>query len=138
MRKVGQMLKSAVGRDEVIRAAQAQRILRDWTEIVGPEMATRSYPDRYDRGTVWIAVEGSSWAQELRMQSERILEKLGDKAGDASLFRQLRFGVRRLPEMQAEEPPEPDKDAPQRPTHLSIREIAEERLRNWPGGRRPS
>ncbi|MBC8063520.1 MAG: DUF721 domain-containing protein [Chlorobia bacterium] len=138
MRKVGHMLSPAIGRDEVIRAARAHKVLKDWPAIVGESMAARSCPDRYDHGVLWIAVEGSAWAQELRMQKDQILQKLEEKAKEHGLFTNLRFGVRPL------------KDAPDTPTEkrpntprkdqdgLSIQDIAEARLRNWPDGRSSS
>ncbi len=137
MRKVGHMLKSAVGREEVLRAARAQRVLRMWGEIVGDSMAQRSYPDRYDRGTVWVAVQGSAWAQELRMSRDQILAKLHELSGEASLFKDLRFGVRPLPqpEVEAEAAPPADHESTK---GMSIQEIAERRLRNWPGENRAS
>lgn len=136
MRKLGHMLNPAIGREEVLRAARAQRVLRRWSEVVGEAMAQRSFPDRYDRGTVWVAVQGSAWAQELRMQRERMIEKLGQMSGEPSLFKDMRFGVRPLPPPDApmvEEKPKPPKESL---NGLSIKEIAERRLRNWPGENR--
>jgi predicted nucleic acid-binding Zn ribbon protein len=135
MKKVGHMLDPALGRKEVFRVAKAQKVLRDWAGIVGENLAARSFPDRYDHGTVWIAVEGSAWAQELRMQQDQILSRLRERAGDENLFRNLRFGVRPLPEApQQEQPKEPQIDQREGKRGLSIREIAERRLKNWPHG----
>lgn len=135
MRKVGQMIRPALGREDVARAGRAFQFLREWPAIVGDEMALRSFPDRYDQGTVWVAVEGSAWAQELRMQREQILEKLQEKCGDPGLFVNVRFGVRPLPprEESVEKAPKKERTKPKR-TEASIREIAERRLRNWPDG----
>lgn len=132
MRKLKQMLSPAIGRDEVLRAARAQRVLRQWSSVVGEAMASRSYPDRYDRGTVWVAVEGSAWAQELRMTKDRILEKLQELSGEPTLFKDLRFGVRPLPS-PADPPKEQEKADHESVAGLSIKEIAERRLRKWPG-----
>lgn len=132
MRKLSNMLPDAVAKDEVLKAARAQKVLKDWASIVGPGLAERSHPDRYDRGTVWVAVEGSAWAQELRMGKEMILARLREKAREAALFQDLRFGVRPI---KREEPVknEPfDDDAHKESVKgLSIREIAERRLKNW-------
>lgn len=129
------MLSPALGREEVIRTSRAFQILRDWSSIVGEEMASRSFPDRYDHGTVWVAVEGSAWAQELRMQREHILAKLQEKCGDPGLFVNMRFGVRPLPVQEASvEPVAKSTKAKTRHSDASIREIAEQRLRNWPNG----
>jgi predicted nucleic acid-binding Zn ribbon protein len=131
MKKVKDVLHVALGNDEVLRAARAQAAMRRWAEVVGPTLAERSHPDRYGRGTVWVAVQGSAWAQELRMMKDKILTRLGEISGEPSLFNDVRFGVRPLPERFTPAPaptPKPDdvdvKD-------LSIREIAERRLARW-------
>ena len=128
MRKIGRMLPDALGREEVLRKARAQQVLRRWEEVVGTEMARRSWPDGYTHGTVWVAVSGSSWASELRMIRDTILQKLGSMSGERDLFIDIRFGQRKLPDREqpiAEEPP----DTTAKDTSLSIREIAERRLK---------
>lgn len=133
MRKVSQVLPGAVGRDEVLRTAKAQQILRDWPDIVGEALASRSRPDRYSKGTVWVAVQGSAWAQELRMRKDMILTRLRARSGDHGLFIDVRFGVRPLPAPEAEVAPVEEltlnDDAPVE--ELSIREIAQRRLSRW-------
>lgn len=129
MRRLDEVLGSAVDAKEILRAARALRVLRSWPDIVGPHLAERSHPDRYERGTVYVAVQGSAWAQELRMVQERLLERLNEAAQEPGLFQTVRFGVRPLPE-----PEEPD-DGPERAKRyraslqgLSIREIVERRF----------
>ncbi len=137
MNKIGQMLRPALGRDEVLRTGRALKILRDWSKIVGEAMATRSIPDRYHKGIVWVAVEGSSWAQELRMQKEQILEKLQEKSPEVGLFLNIRFGVRPIKASTAvvEILPAKEKSKPSDEVRqLTIKEIAERRLKNWPDG----
>ncbi len=132
MRKLSQMLPDAVAKDEVLKAARAQKVLKDWANIVGPGLAERSHPDRYDHGTVWVAVEGSAWAQELRMGKETILQRLRDKAREASLFQDLRFGVRPIKREESIKNEPFDENAHRDEVRgLSIREIAERRLKTW-------
>ncbi len=131
VRQLQSMLKQAIGREEVLRAARAQAVMRDWVKIVGPGLAQRSNPERYERGTIWVAVEGSAWAQELRMIKDVILSRLELQAGERGLFLDIRFGVRPLPKHEGsdEEPVyavvEDDRG------EMSIAEIAERRLRKW-------
>src|ERR1051325_7399376 len=80
MRSLQGMLGQAIGKEEVLRMARAQRVLREWPEIVGHAMAARSHPERYDHGTVWVAVTGSAWAQELRMIKDVILARLEERS----------------------------------------------------------
>lgn len=131
MRRVRQVLPAAMENKEVLRAARAQAAMRRWPEVVGVMLAGRSHPDRYGRGTVWVAVEGSAWAQELRMMKERILQKLNEVSGEPGLFTDVRFGVRPLPKRDPsalEVPPEIEVEERK---ELSIREIAERRLAKW-------
>ncbi len=130
MRRVSHLLPRALGQSEILRTARAQATLRSWDEIVGPGLASRSAPDRFDKGTVWVAVEGAAWAQELRMRKELILDRLQEQSGEPHLFTDIRFGVRPLPPklpvqtstFALRELPEND---------LSIREIAERRMAKW-------
>lgn len=110
--------------------ARAHAVLRHWDEIVGEQLALKSRPDRYGKGTVWVAVTGSAWAQELRLRKETILSRLRERSGDANLFTDIRFGVRPI------EPREPEVvvapvvvEAPDE--DLSIRDIAQRRLAKW-------
>jgi len=132
VRKLSNMLGAAVARDEVLRAAKAQRILKDWPAVVGPALAERSQPDRYDHGTVWVAVESSAWAQELRMRKDTIVKRLAERAGEAGVFQDVRFGVRPI---KKDEPilnePYDDQAHKEELRGLTIREIAEQRLKKW-------
>jgi len=130
MRRVRHVLPAAMANEEILRVARAQAAMRRWPEVVGTMLAEKSFPDRFGRGTVWVAVEGSAWAQELRMMKDKILKRLNEVAGESNLFTDVRFGVRPLPERLADPEPvvEPeDKDIRQ----MSIREIAERRLAKW-------
>lgn len=134
MRPIRDVMGQAIERGEVLRAARAHGVLRRWNEVVGEELAKRSWPDRYERGTVWVAVKGSAWASELRLMKEQILRRLDDLAGERGLFDDVRFGDRTAREgLERVEEPAPDDSEPERSgvAHLSIREIAERRLRQW-------
>jgi predicted nucleic acid-binding Zn ribbon protein len=131
MRKIRQVLPGAIENTEILKAARAQAAMRRWPEVVGPMLAEKSFPDRFGRGTVWVAVEGSAWAQELRLMKDRILFRLNEVAGERALFTDVRFGVRSLPKPVApQEAPAPAEEKTSM-KELSIREIAERRLAKW-------
>jgi hypothetical protein len=134
MKRIEQMLGEAVGRSEVVRTARAQRILRQWNEIVGSVLGERSVPDRYERGTVWVAVAGAAWAQEIRMRKAEILDRLNARAHESGLFLDLRCGVR-TPRAALEPEEEPaERSVPaEKSDHgeMSIHEIAARRLKEW-------
>ncbi|HSI74113.1 MAG TPA: DUF721 domain-containing protein [Fimbriimonas sp.] len=132
MKRIRQVLPAAMESDEVIRVGRALGVLKRWDEVVGHDLAERSWPDRYTSGTVWVAVEGAAWASELRMRKEEILRKLKDVSGEPSLFSNIRFGQRTLPPRPAPFVPEAPLELT-RDTSLSIREIAERRLAKMRG-----
>lgn len=137
MRSLRDLVDPSVGNHDVSAAARAQKVLRRWDEAVGPALAKRSNPDRYDRGTVWVAVQGAAWAQELRLRRELILGRLCEMAGERTLFTDLRFGVRPLPGEEGGPELIPVPVKPERNPEfdgLSIREIAERRLAQWQEG----
>lgn len=128
MKRASQLVAKAISNDEVLRKTRAQQILHHWAEIVGPDLAKRSFPDRFTRGTVWVAVEGSAWAQELRMRREVILSRLDAFGGDSGLFTDIRFGVRPLPKEAAVSVIQEEPLSEPSYSQLSIREIANLRL----------
>ena len=128
MNPIQNLLNSTVMPPEVLKAARAISVMKKWELVVGNEMANRSWPERFDHGTLWVAVTGSAWAQELRMQKDEILSRLNTIADEPGLFLNARFGVRPLrKEIRAEtadmEPAATEK--------LTIREIAEKRQKAW-------
>jgi len=96
MKKIQKILEESIPQEQVLREARAWRVLKRWPEIVGAALAEKSAPDRYEKGTVWVAVLGSAWSNELRMQKATILNRLHQLSGDTSLFNSLRFGVRKF------------------------------------------
>ena len=131
MRKAASLLKAALGRDEVVRQARAQAALRDWESIVGPLLAQKSTPERYQQGTLWVAVSDSVWAQELRLKKDVILGHLQDICEDKQLFLNIRFGVRPVYFQPPEIVEAPSTDLRAELVGLSIQEIRERRIGRW-------
>jgi predicted nucleic acid-binding Zn ribbon protein len=129
VRGIQSFLGDVVIHKEALRAARAQQTLRKWHLVVGDKLAERSWPDRFDHGVVWVAVTGSAWAQELRMNKDVLIQRLEELSGEKGLFRDLRFGVRPLQRPAAVE--EIVEVIEEQKTTLTIREIAERRLREW-------
>ena len=128
MNPIQNLLNSTVIPPEVLKASRAISVMRKWELVVGKDMANRSWPERFDHGTIWVAVTGSAWAQELRMQKDEIIARLNTIADEPGLFMNARFGVRPLKREEVCEIVEtelPDTEG------LSIRDIAEKRLQAW-------
>lgn len=132
MERLSAIVPAAIARDEVVRAARAMRVLKRWPEVVGEVMATKSAPDRYDHGTVWVAVTSSEWSQNLRMAKSQILDKLALLSGEPELFKDVRFGVRALPPVVKPEPQDTRAEEHRKEIEgLTIPEIRARRMRIW-------
>ena len=93
-RRLDGLLGSAVGSPGILKTARAQIAMQRWPEVVGPGLADKAAPDRYDKGTLWVVSHGSAWSQEIRMRKEEIVRRLNEIADEPGLFTDLRVGTR--------------------------------------------
>ncbi len=92
-RSAKQAIGAALAFRGIANDVRAERLLADWTELVGPKIATRTRPDGiYDR-TLVIEVVSSAWLQELNMLRAQILSGLLERVGQPRLFDELRFKI---------------------------------------------
>ncbi len=74
-------------------AVRGERLLAEWTELVGPRIAARTRPDGiYDRVLV-IDVASSAWLHELNLLRAQILSGLLERVGEPRLFDELKFRI---------------------------------------------
>ena len=68
-------------------------VFRNWSEVVGPEIAERTEP-QVIRGTVlWIAVSDSVWMQQLHLQKQALLEQVNANVGGSEKISDIRFQI---------------------------------------------
>lgn len=96
MRRLSDLMPKALDKSEVLRTARAQAAMKRWKEVVGDILASKSEPDRFDRGMLWIYAEGSAWGQEIRLKRGLIISRLNEIAGESGLFADLRVGTRKM------------------------------------------
>ncbi len=80
MKKLTDLLGKAVPHKEVLAAVKAEHFLKDWPQLVGPELAAKTKFLQYDHGVVLVQVTGSAWANEIILRSPEIVERLNFKA----------------------------------------------------------
>ncbi|HEU4533138.1 MAG TPA: DUF721 domain-containing protein [Polyangiaceae bacterium] len=87
-----------------------------WRRVVGMGVALRSRPLRVVRGTLWVRVASSSWAQELSLLQGTIIDRL---AAYGVRVERVRFQVgdvgppNRAPRVEAPPPAAPKADLPE-------------------------
>ena len=83
---VAQLLSSS----PMLSARFAHIGLADWKRAVGERLAQKTYPERTQEGVLTVRVPSSTWAQELSLLSEVVLERL---RGAGHRVQKLRFHV---------------------------------------------
>ncbi len=95
MKQIREMLEGVLPKRDIMVTAEAQTVLREWPAIVGEFLANRAQPDRFVKGVVYVSAEDSTWAQEVHLHKEEILDRLNERAG-RKLFLDIRItGTRR-------------------------------------------
>lgn len=70
---------------------RAERLVTEWTELVGPKIAQRTRPDGVSDRILYIEVATSAWLQELNLLRAQLLANLVERLGDPRLFDDLKF-----------------------------------------------
>jgi predicted nucleic acid-binding Zn ribbon protein len=74
----------------MLSAHSAHITLADWRRAVGERLAVKTHPERVNEGVLTVRVPSSTWAQELSLLSEVVLERL---AAAGHRLQKLRFHV---------------------------------------------
>jgi hypothetical protein len=74
----------------LLQAHSAHITLADWRRAVGERLAQKTHPERDNDGVLTVRVPSSTWAQELSLLSEVVLERL---VAAGHRVQKLRFNV---------------------------------------------
>lgn len=70
---------------------RGQRVITEWTELVGPKVGARTRPDGISERVLWIEVATSAWLHELNLLKAQLLKGLVERLGQPRLFEDIRF-----------------------------------------------
>ena len=106
MERLGDQVQNELRRSGSRDAIPLAELTAVWPTVVGDAVARNAWPLRVARdGTLHVAAASATWAYELDLLQETILEGLTGRLGDAAPAR-LRFAVGPIPEPPApREPP---------------------------------
>ena len=112
--KLGDVLQRTLKRREVFVPFEDRKLLEIWRQSVGPQIATRTYPENIRRGTLFVKVATSVWMQQLQYMKKEIIEKMNRHQGGETI-QNIRFVIGEIPPQPAvekrDERPGPDLDA---------------------------
>jgi len=87
------ILASVLSKYGLDRKVKEYQFVADWEQIVGPEIARRSRPERLYKGTLFVKVMGSAWAQELSFHKATIIRRVAKYLNQPELVKDIRFLV---------------------------------------------
>lgn len=70
---------------------RGQRVISEWTELVGPKVAARTRPEGISERVLWVEVATSAWLHELNMLKAQLLKGLIERLGEPRLLDDVRF-----------------------------------------------
>ncbi|HEV2371907.1 MAG TPA: DUF721 domain-containing protein [Streptosporangiaceae bacterium] len=68
-------------------AAAVGSLFGRWQEIVGPEVAAHTRPERFDSGEVVVAADSTVWAAAVKVQAATLVRRLNEELGDRTVTR---------------------------------------------------
>ena len=91
--RVGDIIARSAAVDPRKKRLRLELLRNNWPSIAGERMADHSRPTRLSRGTLTVAADGASWAEELSAVSFELLKNIEKVLGRGSV-RKLRVQAR--------------------------------------------
>ena len=83
--KAGDLLDALLAGWGLEERLHQYRALVIWNEVVGPQIAARTKPEKIRDGVLEVCVDQPTWMQQLQLLKPQILAKLNARLGDAPL-----------------------------------------------------
>lgn len=83
--KAGDLLDSLLQGWGLNERLQQYRAVLIWDDVVGPQIAARTRPERIRDGVLEVCVDQPVWMQQLQLLKPQLLAKLNARLGDAPL-----------------------------------------------------
>lgn len=90
MEKISNILSKLAGRLELQKGTERNKVLEDWSEIVGPKLAGLTVIKGFRRAVLIIKVLHPAAAMEVRLKKKKVLKQLNDRAGKV-LFEDIKI-----------------------------------------------
>ncbi len=87
--RVGDLIQAYLKKAGLVRRVGQAKVLEDWAELVGPQIAKVTQPESVGAdGVLRVRVATAAWAQELQLMTPQILGKVNkDRAGRITSIR---------------------------------------------------
>lgn len=96
LQSIGEVLSSVLKRKGMNSKIEENALFKLWIKAVGPQIGTKTCPDHFRGGTLFVRTVSSVWVQELHFIKEEIRGKLNKLAGK-EIIREIHFLVGQMP-----------------------------------------
>ncbi len=124
-----QAIAAALAFHGITDEIRANRLLTEWSDLVGPKISQRTRPHGVTDRVLVIEVASSAWLHELNLLKPQLLGGLVERLGPPTLFDDLKFrlaGKTRRDPVQLRGPKRPP--PPPRPPTIPASGAARERI----------
>jgi predicted nucleic acid-binding Zn ribbon protein len=100
---VGEILFAAMKRKGMGARIEGHRLCKLWPQAVGDQIASKTQPDCFKNGILFVRTVSSVWVQQLHFMKDEIMDKL-NALSERPLIKDIRFHVGyRLAEEKAQQ-----------------------------------
>jgi len=92
LQSIGEVLSSVLKKKGMNSKIEENALLKLWPKAVGSQITSKTHPDRFRGGTLFIKTVSSVWVQQLHFMKEEIRNKLNELAG-RNTVKEIRFAV---------------------------------------------
>ncbi|HON58336.1 MAG TPA: DUF721 domain-containing protein [Smithella sp.] len=89
---IGDILFAAMKRKGMAERMEENLLRKLWSQAVGDQIASKTQPDCFKNGILFVRTVSSVWVQQLHFMKQEVLEKLNQLSGK-QLVREIRFHV---------------------------------------------
>ncbi len=93
--RIGAVLPSVLRDLGLQKRFSERKLVEQWADVVGPELARRARAMRFERGTLFVYVDHGAWMQELHFMEKELVRKLRAACPDVNLVR-IKFGAKEI------------------------------------------
>lgn len=69
------------------REAAVGGVFGRWPQIVGPELAAHTRPEKFEDGEVVIVADSTAWASQARLLAQMLIRRLNEELGEGTVRR---------------------------------------------------
>jgi len=92
LQSIGEVLFSILKKRGMTSKLEENALVKLWPKAVGPQIASKTQPDCFRNGTLFVKTISSVWVQQLHFIKEEIRGKLNELAGKSAI-KEIRFLV---------------------------------------------